>query len=272
MVKQRYDFVASEKFSKEDVKRVQETLLSMAKIVLGILELHEIKYMMAYGTLLGAVRHKGFIPWDDDFDIFIFEEDYEKALYWLRKELPSSLIVHDEKTDEIYWPYWSRVRDLNTEIVLENVYTDDKHYKYRGLSLDMYKLKKCLKKEADLSIYKENILFYQKKFERGFISKEVFEIKTNEVATKIQKEEETIANNDNKEEMYYFVAYNTKIEIDNIFPLRKYKFENEEFYGPNDAAPILTQVYGDYMEVPPLEKRVPHASYVKFLTENMQGE
>ena len=56
-----------------EVKRVQETLLKMAKTIAGILEANDIPYMIAFGTLLGAVRHIVFIPWDDDFEFYLFD-------------------------------------------------------------------------------------------------------------------------------------------------------------------------------------------------------
>ena len=68
-----------------DIKRVQERLLKMAKEIASILEDHDIPYQIAFGTLLGAVRHKGFIPWDDDFDFFLFDDSYEKAMEVLQK-------------------------------------------------------------------------------------------------------------------------------------------------------------------------------------------
>ena len=54
-----------------DIKRVQKRLLEMGTVIARILEKHDIPYMITFGTLLGAVRHHGFIPWDDDFDIFL---------------------------------------------------------------------------------------------------------------------------------------------------------------------------------------------------------
>ena len=62
------------------MKQIQERLLSMAKSICGILENNEIPYMITLGTLLGAVRHGGFIPWDTDFDLHLFDESYDVKL------------------------------------------------------------------------------------------------------------------------------------------------------------------------------------------------
>ena len=66
--------------------------------------------------------------------------------------------------------------------------------------------------------------------------------------------------------MYAFsIIYNDRIFIDEMFPLKKYKFEDTEFYGPQKAEALLSRCYGDYMQLPPIEKRKPHYSNVKFL-------
>ena len=74
---------------------MQQCDVQLLRIVTALLEKHEIKYWMDYGTLLGAVRHDGFIPWDDDMDISTIQEDYDKII----KILPSEL----EKYNLDFW-------------------------------------------------------------------------------------------------------------------------------------------------------------------------
>ena len=85
-----------------DVGRVQSILFSMAVEIKNILERHKIPYMIAYGTLLGAVRHKGFIPWDDDFDFYLFDDTYDQAINWLRRELSGQYFVEDQISEQLY--------------------------------------------------------------------------------------------------------------------------------------------------------------------------
>ena len=83
-----------------DIKRVQNRLLEMGKVIADILERNNIPYMITFGTLLGAVRHGGFIPWDDDFDMFLFEDSYEKAMEVLSKELPMDMFLENKDTPQ----------------------------------------------------------------------------------------------------------------------------------------------------------------------------
>ena len=67
---------------------IKEELLAIYRAFAVVCQKHDIKHCVAFGTMLGAVRHNGFIPWDDDFDVFMLREDYEKFLSVADKELP----------------------------------------------------------------------------------------------------------------------------------------------------------------------------------------
>ena len=97
-----------------DIRRTQNRLLEMAKQVTAILDKHNIRYTMYYGTLLGAIRHKGFIPWDDDFDLGVLDEQYDEGMEWLRMEMPESLFLEDGKSEPLYFHAWAHVADLKT--------------------------------------------------------------------------------------------------------------------------------------------------------------
>ena len=265
---QNIPFPEKEHYKKEDVKRLQERLLEMAKITTKILDDNNFSYILAFGSLLGAIRHEGFIPWDDDFDIFLFDEEYEEAVQCLRENLPEDIIVHDKKTDSVYWPAWSRLRDLNSKTTA-TLFPDDNHYKYTGINLDLYKLKKMKRSEVPAWKKKGAIEFLVRKHEVGVMPDDVYNAKFSEwTRDYVELLNNTVATEEDDE---VYSAYNGTFpmaEIDDIFPRRKYKFEDTEFWGPNNGDGFLKVTsgdYGDYMQVPPYEKRRVHYDIVEFL-------
>ena len=75
------DFNLPESYSLEQLHAAQCQLTLDGEIVTDILKNANVKHILSFGSLLGAIRHKGFIPWDDDLDLFIYDEDYEKARF-----------------------------------------------------------------------------------------------------------------------------------------------------------------------------------------------
>lgn len=92
--------------SNEELKRIQDVEFSLLKDIKEVCERHSINFVLFYGTLLGAVRHKGFIPWDDDADVALLREDYDRLLPILRRELSRTHIISSQEDGgEFYGGY-----------------------------------------------------------------------------------------------------------------------------------------------------------------------
>ncbi|MDR0488168.1 MAG: LicD family protein [Propionibacteriaceae bacterium] len=120
-----------------DVRDIQLRLLSILKLIQAVCERHEIRFFLAYGTLLGAVRHKGFIPWDDDVDIFMTRQDYEK-LFSVRDELGPDFIIQEWRTTPEYWCSYPKVRQLRPKPYIESLIADVTEK--NGLFIDIFVL------------------------------------------------------------------------------------------------------------------------------------
>ena len=237
-----------------NVEKVQVRLLHLAKAVTHILEKHDIPYSLAYGTLLGAVRHQGFIPWDCDFDLWLFDDSYEDAKQYLREELPSDMFLEDEKSEPNYFHAWAHVKDLYSEVKHSRFLHDDS-YKHKGLALDLYRLWKVRDRDVEKFLNNENRRYIMRRRQLGLMSDA-------EYKTRLIKLEENERNADkgeagSEEDVYALLNFYQckKMYQRYVFPLKKLRFEDTEFYGINQAGCILTDLYGDYMKPIAPEKR-----------------
>ncbi len=95
------------------LKEAQELMTTILKDIDSICRKNNINYWIESGTLLGAVRHKGFIPWDDDIDIGMLREDYNKFLEIANKELKDDVILCNFKNEKNVQYQWSKVKSIN---------------------------------------------------------------------------------------------------------------------------------------------------------------
>lgn len=246
-----------------DIKKVQTRLLEMGKTISRILEKHNIPYMLAYGTLLGAIRHDGFIPWDDDFDFYLFDDTYQMAIECLKNELPSDLFLENQNSEPRYFHAWAHVKDLHS-LTSCTEFPQDNEYTHKGISVDLYMCKKIESKNLAEYLNEENYRYINRRYNIGLMTKDEFHSRMMQLQKKRQNPIQYLG----KSEFIYGTinAYNHKyMEIEEVFPLKKHVFEDTEFYVPNKSEEILTNIYGDYLELPPIEKRQSHYSSVIFL-------
>lgn len=230
------------------LKRLQSVEFEMALAIRDIFERNSIRYAIEYGSLLGAVRHGGFIPWDDDFDYVVFEEDYEKASEALRRELPEKYVLHDKVSDPNYFYSFSKVRHLNS-IAIEEGFTDD--LKYKGISIDLFKgwVEKNNQYARRLFLAKSHLNSHWNKFRGRRKISESTKVVLNAAKVLLLG----VAHDITPKTDYFHKSPDTDqyfIPLDKYLPLSRVRFEGESFAAPHDPEFVLTDRYGDWREPP----------------------
>ncbi len=142
----------------EQLRKLQLYQLEILKEVERICQKHEIKYYISWGSLLGAVRHKGFIPWDDDIDISLFWEDYVKFTEVCRKELNSRFFLQNTDTDPGYFRPWAKIRINDTTSMDKALEFVKMHW---GICIDVFPILMIPCQKRDRVKHKIFIIIYQ---------------------------------------------------------------------------------------------------------------
>lgn len=233
-----------------DLRTLQMRMLEILKCVDAICQKHNIPYWLSSGTVLGAVRHGGFIPWDDDVDIELLREDYLKLLEILPQELPSNYVLHTRETDSEYVYLFAKVRDTHSYIEEKNVFNKD--FLYKGAFIDIFPLESTsrgLRKIADVC-YNRMCFSIVRKSKVNRLFKVNYWLLTNIMFPFFR----LISPLNDKGIVHhtYGVGWlNNERRLSEIFPLGKVFFEGYEFNAPKNCDAYLKRLYGDnYMKIP----------------------
>lgn len=242
-----------------NIQIIQNRLLTMGNTIADILDNNNIPYMITFGTLLGAVRHGGFIPWDDDFDLCLFSDSYQAALTALEDNLPDNMFVEYFDSEPKYFHNWAHVKDTNS-IANCTLFPHDNIYSHKGLSIDLYCATRMDTINLNSFLRDEKMKYLSRRHANGTLSEEQF-LSISQCSDSPEEDLLSICNS----EVFGMPLPEKYMEIDDVLPLKKYDFSGTKFYGPNNAHKILKQFYGNYQELPPVEKRIPHYDSVTFL-------
>lgn len=259
------------------LRDLQEIELTILKKIIEICERHNLTYFALGGTLLGAVRHKGFIPWDDDVDIGMPRPDYEKFLKIASNELSNPYLVTGIQYDNAeYYYYYARVINRDIKLVRKasmksvtiNAWVDvfplDGVPEGTDAFNSWYKKAKRLKRLFEFSQYEYFYKFYTTKsinpkqhLVSGLkhivkISKAYRLVNTKRVWKKLDNQLKKIDYNNSTRLFNFCGCWGVK----EMFPKEYYgegslyEFEDIMIRGPVDYHSVLTQMYGDYMTPP----------------------
>lgn len=259
------------------VRDMQLLLCEMLVFFDNVCKKHDLDYMLCYGTLLGAVRHKGFIPWDDDVDLIMMRKDYNKLIKVLPEEINKNDFLKENfgltllKT--FNENFFEDMNDIYTQRYVGYFYSHDLEYK--GPFLQMACLNPFAKidvfpfdfiKEDHLKQYNKNYLSQKYIFAKSY-QKEDFDYETefNHRSEKLGvSTDETNYIGEGIDASRWQDLGVIKKEL--ILPVNEIKFENHSFKCPNNINKVLELCYGSsYMDLPPSIEMPEFVEYNKLL-------
>ncbi len=265
----------------KNLNKLHNRELEIMKYFAEFCEDNNIKYYLAYGTLLGAIRHHGFIPWDDDVDVFVSGEDFLKLQKIFNEKADTTKYFYQTlKTEENYYLLWDKVRLNNTIFVEDGWENNDIN---NGIFIDVFPLleypnsrseeKKFTRRYKFLRLLIEtNIKNNKSRYNNygiiGKILSNIVRILPQKIRNKIViKNIEYFCLYKSDSKYYYSLDGGAEIKFlkEPFDSIEKVKFEDAEFNVPKGYRENLTESFGDYMKLPPEEDRIGHGKvYLSF--------
>lgn len=265
------------------------TLEDQKKLLLEIMdtfhlfcEEHQLTYYLFYGSLLGAVRHQGFIPWDDDIDVIMHYQDYERFLsLWAEAKHPFLKLGHHRSKHFKQYP-WSFAKLVDTRTIFKRK-DASKRYQPIGVSIDIFPLYPALDQDHACLVSELQELEHRLDLKRYSLKKHLkilvtyVKLKKPIIALKqlgllmltlpqsnksfVKKQEKLLEQTKAINKAMFFF---TPSESDATFPKSSFEstsdviFEGRQYKTVKESNRILAEYYGDYLKPPPTEKQVGH--------------
>jgi len=268
--------------SKENRNRKLQLIeLEILKEVVKVCNQYNIEYFIDSGTALGAFRHSGFIPWDDDIDIGMTRANYDRFLKIAPKEINSEIFIQNRKTDKKSPFYSTRARKNNTT----HMEWDKRNMKiHHGVYIDIFpydsipdnenkRLKFQKRCKRIIKIYKirsipdrykkpeKNIKWWSLAIIRRLLHYTLVPIPISWGERYVEKNFRKYNNKQTQHITCLSYGGIHSFKKDDIFPVREIVFEGNVYFAPNNMDNYLKELYGDYMTLPPEKERIGHEPY-----------
>ena len=251
-----------------DIRQIWNVELEILDVIHRICTDHGLRYSLAYGTLIGAMRHGGFIPWDDDIDLIMPREDYEKLLSLWDNAAPKAYILQNIRTDPDYTNTFSKIRKDHTTF-LQDKSEESKHY-HKGVFVDIFPADRVAENKISRSVQylasAINLLFTRGyKSGTGGITEAVENILLrlpNSIHPALRKASEKIIRSWNGQTNLEWFSPSTIEYAKHYYPATLFDdpktvlFCGKQYCCVADPDGFLRADYGDYMQLPPEIERV----------------
>ncbi len=253
-----------------DINHLRETQIEALDYIVEICEENKLSYWLHGGTLLGAIRHNGYIPWDDDLDIAMLRKDYDKFLKYVKENPSNDFFIQNYETEKNSSVIFTKVRKNNTSCIEKNSQFVDSH---KGIFVDVFPMDFI---DENNSLKYRVLAFMLRLLDStrtGKIHKRkirdlkdclMFPVRllpisvVNRLITKLLK---IVGKTKQDYAASYFGSgiVKDKIRIDNVIPVKYHIFEGKNYAIPNNTDVVLKVKFGsDYMQLPKEEDRITH--------------
>lgn len=249
------------------LRQVQLRLLDMLLYIDRICKENKIDYWLSSGTLIGAVRHGGFIPWDDDVDVEMMPDGLSRFIKAVELDETGQYAIHNHSNDPNYLFAFTKLRDLHTRIEEEKVVPQK--LLYEGCSIDIFTMvpsnsrrlhvwaRKCIGKE--MTLWRA---IAGKTDRQQAILKAVIDFPVRKIALPLLAMLSKV-NAGSQLRHTLSAPFHAPRRKEEIFPLGKVTFEGHEFPAPCNTDAYLRRIYVDYSVIPSMDKIHVHAKKIE---------
>lgn len=243
------------------MRRQQMIMLEMVSVLDQVCTKYGIPYFLYGGTLLGAVRHDGFIPWDDDLDVGLLRKDYLRLMQVLPAELPEHIALQTNDTDPNYFYFFAKLRHRHSLLEEESPY--DQVFRERGVFIDIFPFDRipswlhCVGEPLQGHTFK--IFRTSSNRQRAMRRIRAITWINRHITFPVLRAVNCLFRS-NKLNYDFGVQFNIVYDVRDIFPLKRHTFEGVELSIPGNSHHMLQTQFGDYMQLPNLDHVQGHAN------------